>query len=803
MLNNKSFLDVTSTAGSFFTGRSYGAGAWGNLNGDDYPDLWVNNHFGPAENLYNRNLFLNNGDGTFTDVVADVFLPKGLMGDFHGSAWADFDNDGDQDLIQLVGGEKAGTNLPPDSGPNRLYVNEGGQLRDQARKFNLAYDSAKAQAPIWFDYDNDGRLDLFHGSTKRPDRLNPTTVFRQKENGVFEDVGVTVLPANFHRQTIKFGGLADLSNAKPPDLVVPGAPEDVLDISTIPFTDITEVISTSGAFSFAQDVAFGDFNNDLLMDVYIPRNTEDRLLFNTPQGLKDAKGSAGISSVDNSKGRGVVAADFDNDMDLDIFVVRGSDGSTNLPNILYDNQGDGTFVAVANAGGVLPSAVGIGDNATTADYDVDGFVDLFVTNGPGAVSNGPQQLFRNQGNDHNWLQIDLEGVASNRDGIGAKVFVTAGGVTQRRDQDGGVHRWSQNYQRLHFGLANNTQIESIEIFWPSGTKQVIENVTVNQVLKVTETDTGGGSGGNPNPSTLRIEAEDYITGGQGVGYFDTSSGNAGGAYRNDDVDIAETQDEGGGFNVGYIRDGEWLAYDVDVVASGEYDLVARVATPKSGTRRLSASIDGETTTVSFGSTGGWQSWQDVTIGSFDLSAGAQPLRVDFDKGSFNLNYLDLILTETDTGGGSGGNPNPSSLRIEAEDYITGGQGIGYFDTSSGNAGGAYRNDDVDIVETQDEGGGFNVGWIRDGEWLTYDVDVVAGGEYNLVARVATPKSGTRRLSASIDGETTTVSFGSTGGWQSWQDVTIGSFDLSAGAQPLRVDFDKGSFNINYLELVPI
>ncbi|EDX84980.1 FG-GAP repeat domain protein [Synechococcus sp. PCC 7335] len=521
-----SFEDVTESAGDFISGRSYGAGAWGDFNGDGLPDLWVNNHFGSG-----RNLFVNNGDGTFTDIVnqveagnSDVFLESEIRGDFHGVAWADFDNDGDQDLLQLVGGEGNTSTLGQEntgdrSEPNRLYVNENGVLRDRAPELGLSYNSAKAQTPTWLDYDNDGRLDLFHGSTQRADGLNPTTVFRQNANGRFDDVGDTVLPTELVNKTVRFGGLGYLSDQDLYDLVLPGAIADLFDVTTTPFTNIVdETIGGSKRLKGARDFAFADFNNDGLIDAYLARAQADRLFYNTADGgLVGVSDSAGIDAVDTSKAAGVVAADFDNDMDVDIYVVRESANGSNLPNILFDNQGDGTFVAVANQGGAVSATTGVGDNATVADYDGDGFMDLFVTNGAKTALRGPQQLFRNRGNENNWLQIDLAGavsltdsegnvrVGTNRDGIGAQVYVTAGGVTQRRDQNGGVHKHSQDFQRLHFGLAQNEQVERIEVRWPSGVVQVLENVNVNQVITITEQITGGGGGSTP------VAADDTVT----------------------------------------------------------------------------------------------------------------------------------------------------------------------------------------------------------------------------------------------------------------------------------------------------
>jgi hypothetical protein len=136
---------------------------------------------------------------------------------------------------------------------------------------------------------------------------------------------------------------------------------------------------------------------------------------------------------------------------------------------------------------------GVGDSVTAVDFDGDGFLDLFVaTGGSMGRSEGPPseggtyQLYHNIGNGNHWIEIDLEGTSSNRDGIGARVYVTAGGVTQMRIQDGGVHNRGQNFQRLHFGLAKQTQIEKILVYWPSGTIQELSKVAADQIVRIKE-----------------------------------------------------------------------------------------------------------------------------------------------------------------------------------------------------------------------------------------------------------------------------------------------------------------------------
>ncbi|MGA7180857.1 MAG: CRTAC1 family protein [Thiobacillaceae bacterium] len=206
--------------------------------------------------------------------------------------------------------------------------------------------------------------------------------------------------------------------------------------------------------------------------------------------------------IDESKKRGVnaqlvsavnvVAGDFNNDMLLDLFVVA-SDELGKQKNLLLLNRGNGYFEVVADAGGAGGSQVGVGDSVTTVDYDGDGFLDLFVATGGSEGRNfglpsesGAYHLYHNIGNGNHWIEIDLEGTKSNRDGIGALVYVTAGGVTQVRVQDGGVHHRGQNFQRLHFGLAKYTQINKITVHWPSGVVQELHGIKADQIMRIKE-----------------------------------------------------------------------------------------------------------------------------------------------------------------------------------------------------------------------------------------------------------------------------------------------------------------------------
>lgn len=191
-------------------------------------------------------------------------------------------------------------------------------------------------------------------------------------------------------------------------------------------------------------------------------------------------------------GMNVVAGDFDNDMHVDLFVLASGDVGPQA-SLLLRNRGGGKFDVVRNAGGVGGCPDGVGDSVTTADIDGDGFLDLLLACGGsmgrslGLPSDrGGYRLFRNLGNDNHWIMLDLQGTGSNRDGIGAIVKVTAGGVTQTRVQDGGVHHRGQNHARLHFGLAKHSQIDKITVRWPSGAIQELAGVKADQVMRIVE-----------------------------------------------------------------------------------------------------------------------------------------------------------------------------------------------------------------------------------------------------------------------------------------------------------------------------
>lgn len=296
-----------------------------------------------------------------------------------------------------------------------------------------------------------------------------------------------------------------------------------------------------------------------------------------------------------------------------------------------------------------------------------------------------------------------------------------------------------------------------------------------------------------------IEAENYNTGCKGTSFFDKEDENLGKAYRTEGVDIENTGDVGGGYNVGYINSGEFLTYDVEVLQQGTYTFNFRVA--GTGTGAVGLEVDGvklfSNQTIS--PTGGWQTWNNVKVQGVKLTAGKKQLRLTFNAGGFNLNYFNVELVNTDpvlqpyTG-----TPIVIPGRIEAEAYDIGGTGVAFNDLTATNLGGAFRTDAVDIENCTE--GGYNLGYISAGEWTNYTVLVSQSGLYTLNARVASQLGG-GSFHLKMDGRdiTKNIAVPATGGWTKYQTVTIPGIQFSAGTHILQFWVDTEPFNINYFD----
>lgn len=324
--------------------------------------------------------------------------------------------------------------------------------------------------------------------------------------------------------------------------------------------------------------------------------------------------------------------------------------------------------------------------------------------------------------------------------------------------------------------------------------------------------------GSAAPIPGGIQAEDFDKGGQGVGHYDDSPGNSGGSYRWTDVDIEPTNT--GGHAVSWIRAGEWLRFTVNVSKSGNYYVNTRVSSVGSGgTFHIKFKGKDVTGALRVPNTGGWRAYQDLGTTVY-LEAGVQEMRVVFDSNGStgfvgNLSFLEFSYT----GGSTSPTPGPTESGspaafggtarsipggVQAEDFDTGGQGVGYYDHTPGNQGGVYRSTDVDIATTS--GGGYAVGWIGAGEWLRYTVNVTSAGQYTINLRVASHGSGgTFHIEFNGKDKTGAIRVPNTGGWNNYQTVSVPA-SLEAGVQAMRVVFDTngstgGVGNLSYMEFV--
>jgi hypothetical protein len=303
--------------------------------------------------------------------------------------------------------------------------------------------------------------------------------------------------------------------------------------------------------------------------------------------------------------------------------------------------------------------------------------------------------------------------------------------------------------------------------------------------------------GSPVPLPGTVQAANYDVGGEGVAYHDTTSGNSGGAYRQDNVDIESAA--GGGYDVGWAAAGEWMNYSVAVSAAGSYTAQLRVASPAGGSLHIGFNSSSNVwKAVTVPATGGWQSWTTVNV-PVTLGSGAQLMTVLFDTAGVNLASVTVGMP---AGGGSGpysGSPAPVPGTIAAAAFDNGGEGVSYHDTTPGNTGGAFRGGDVDIESTS--GGGYDIGWVAAGEWANYTVSVSSAGSYTARLKVASPSGAALHVGFNTASSVwKAVSVPATGGWQAWTTVSV-PVTLGSGVQQMTLLFDTGGMNIASIDVV--
>lgn len=452
---NGVFTDVTDAAGVAGTGYDIGV-AVGDYDNDGHPDLFVSG-------VHKNTLYHNNGDGTFTDVTAKAGLNASNDPEFGplwsvAAAWVDVNNDGLLDLFVVNYMQWKYTEQPLCSyrgvgdychpryykaQPNQLFLNKGnGTFEDVSAAWGIRQHPGKGMGVGVADYDLDGKPDLF----------------------VTNDASYNSL---FHNLGNKFEEVAFETGV--------ALPED-------------------GNFVSGMGLDFRDFNNDGFPDIaYVALNNQTfPLLENTGKGeFREITTPSGMRAA-SLKMAGYCAAlyDFDNDGWKDLFVTRGHVESMPVPgadidqfNTVFRNPGDnGKWIPFTEKAGFDAAAGGRHRGCAFGDFDGDGRVDVVAT----ALDRDAEIWMNRSPVSGHWLEVQLRGTKSNRDGIGARVKVVSKSGTQFNHMTTSVGYASSSDGPVHFGLGADARADLVEIRWPSGKVQTIHNVAADQILKVTE-----------------------------------------------------------------------------------------------------------------------------------------------------------------------------------------------------------------------------------------------------------------------------------------------------------------------------
>ena len=446
------FTDVTDQAGVGEAGFGLGVAA-GDYDNDGDLDIYVNN-YGPNV------LYRNNGDGTFADVTAQAGVANGHK---VGASvlFLDMDRDGDLDLFvanyldftyenHLMRSSKG---IPKYAGPmdfppmpNDLFRNNGdGTFTDVSIESGVAEHKGWGMGGVAADYDNDGDTDVHIVND-----VYGNFLFENDGTGKFEEIGL-------------IAGLA---------------------------------YDLHGDDQGSMGVECGDYDNDGRLDFYqtsyakelctLYRNTGD----STFEDVTMITGAGGRTYAYVTWGTGLV--DFDNDGDRDIFVACGhlqdnievydNSATSAARNILLMNTGDGKFVDVSDKSGDGMKVAWRSRAAGFDDLDNDGDVDAVILN----ARREPTILRNDSPSANHWLQICLRGVKTNRDGVGARVKVVSGGLVQIDEVHSGRGYQSHYGMRLHFGLGERDHVDRIEVRWIGGGVDVFKDITVDQLLILTE-----------------------------------------------------------------------------------------------------------------------------------------------------------------------------------------------------------------------------------------------------------------------------------------------------------------------------
>ncbi len=433
---------------------------WVDYNNDGWDDLFLPSYTETQKNL----LYENNGDGTFTPKNSFAFIDNN--GTAVAASWADYDNDGYNDVLISENIEIG----------NYLYKNQCDGVFQSIKNVNLTDEGINSHGVSWADFDNDGFLDAL---TLEYNEIGTTRLYKNIKGQNFVEFPANTLDIP---NGIAIGATwSDVNNDGYLDLFVPYDGD----------ANYLCINNQNGSFTPTQmddnaksvGCSFADFDNDGDMDLFVS-NASDENNF-----LYKNDGEGNFTLINNSpivqdKGHshGSCWGDFNNDGWLDLYVSN----DRNNEKFLYFNKGDGTFIKDTIELITLSENNSFGVACT--DYDHDGDLDLYVAN----HSNENNFFFVNNGNQNTWVSFRLTGISSNRNAIGSKIRLKANingqsywQVREISSQTGGG-AGSQNSLNAHFGLGDANKIDSLVIEWSAGTTQVFTNIPSQQYYHIKE-----------------------------------------------------------------------------------------------------------------------------------------------------------------------------------------------------------------------------------------------------------------------------------------------------------------------------
>ena len=472
------------SVGSIATSNNSSGGcSWADYNNDGLPDLFISN------TNTNNQLFKNNGDGTFEEITTGDIVNDG--GISNTAVWGDYNNDGNLDIFV--------SNNPPNTSPpqlNFLYKNNGAPDYTFIKIFIPATqtDANYTWSSSWVDYDNDGDLDLH-----MPDNKHLRTDFFYKNNG---DETFTAITPSFVTPDVESTGVVswiDYDHDGDQDLFMiksgrthPDNGEDnrmyhntLAETGNLGFQRVYTADMVNH-FDLDFQASWGDYDNDGDMDVYLGNFDDSNYLYRNEGDSLFTQITTGAPVTNNTFTLGSTWGDFDNDGDLDLYVLN-TNGQTSR---YYQNDGVGNFTILSSTVvGTPVTNISAAQGCANADFNNDGYLDLYVVNS--FINNGLNYFYENNGGSNNYFELTCKGTISNAAAIGSKIWIKAtingNPIWQLRHITGSpTGNRAQNDLRVHFGLGDATTIDSLIIEWPLGLKEIYTALASNQILEFVE-----------------------------------------------------------------------------------------------------------------------------------------------------------------------------------------------------------------------------------------------------------------------------------------------------------------------------